>query len=200
MASTGQGGQGCGASHTTVPKLTLKFLAPLFEVGCLVRKGHGTQTAAPSNIPPTFAASSGLVPTGALWRGLLGTRSPRALGGHVRPSPAVEVEAVGSAGVPVLPSFLCADLEVCCLQGSPCPRGELSGGRHGCASSFAFVACCTAAVCARVCSNTANVLPSYWGCQLASQKLLFIFVFQFLFSLVFSLSLSTFIHSFKVNL
>lgn len=41
-----------GASHTTVPKLTLKFLAPLFEVGCLVRKGHGTQTAAPSNLPP----------------------------------------------------------------------------------------------------------------------------------------------------
>lgn len=41
-----------GASHTTVPKLTLKFLAPLFEVGCLVRKGHGTQTTAPSNLPP----------------------------------------------------------------------------------------------------------------------------------------------------
>ena len=29
-----------GASHTTVPNLTLTFLAPLFEVGCLICKGH----------------------------------------------------------------------------------------------------------------------------------------------------------------
>lgn len=153
-----------------------------------------------------------LLPTSPRLRSLLRAGSYRCLvertpehaessgfGGSCQTEPCGGGGGRGQCG-PVLPSFLCADLEVCCLQGSPCPRGELSGGRHGCPSSFAFVACCTATVCARVCSNTANALSSYWGCRLASQKLLFIFVFQFLFSLAFSLSLSSFTHSFKVNL